>query len=136
MAKQVSIFVENKKGSLTDISKMIYDAGINIFSFSLADTVDFGVFRVIVDKPEKTVSLLEENKISSSLTDVIILEIDNKPGSLYKILDLVDHLDIQYLYMFSNREDLSGVVLKISQKEEAEEIFTNNGIKIFDNKEL
>lgn len=130
MTKQLTVFIENKKGSLTEVTKIIKDEGINIFSFSLADTENFGLLRMVVTNPEEAFTALKKHNLSVSITDVSVVSLKNEPGSLYNILNLINHLDIQYMYMYANREDVAGAVFKISQKDEAEKIFIENGYEL------
>lgn len=130
MSRQLTVFIENKKGSLTDVTRIIKDNGINIFSFSLADTENFGLLRMVVTDTDKALNVLKEENLTVATTDVTVVSIKNEPGSLYNILSLVEDLDIQYMYMYANRDDIAGVVLKITQKEEAEKLFIENGYEL------
>lgn len=132
MTKQLTVFIENKKGSLTEVTKILKDRGINIFSFSLADTENFGLLRMVVTNPEEALEVLKENYFSVSITDVFVVSLKNEPGSLSKILSLIEHLDVQYMYMYANRDDIAGAVFKISQKEEALKIFEENEYELIE----
>ena len=132
MTKQLTVFIENKKGSLTEVTKILKDRGINIFSFSLADTENFGLLRMVVTNPEEALEVLKENYFSVSITDVFVVSLKNEPGSLSKILSLIEHLDVQYMYMYANRDDIAGAVFKISQKEEAIKVFEENGYELIE----
>lgn len=132
MTKQLTVFIENKKGSLTEVTKILKDRGINIFSFSLADTENFGLLRMVVTNAEEALKALKENYFSVSITDVFVVSLKNEPGSLNKILSLIEHLDVQYMYMYANRDDIAGAVFKISQKEEAIKIFEENGYELIE----
>lgn len=130
MSRQLTVFIENKKGSLTDVTKILKDEDINIFSFSLADTENFGLLRMVVTDTDKALKVLKENYLSVSTTDVTIVSIKNEPGSLNSILELLEEYDIQYMYMYANREDVAGAVLKITQKEEGEKTLLENGYEL------
>lgn len=130
LTKQLTVFIENKKGSLTEVTKIIKESGINIFSFSLADTENFGLLRMVVTKPDEASRILKEKNLTVTITDVSVVSLKNEPGSLYNILSLIDHLDIQYMYMYANRDDVAGAVFKITQKDEAERIFIENGYEL------
>ena len=79
--KQLSIFVENKRGSLAEITKAIAEAGVDIRALSIADTTDFGILRLIVNKPDAAAAALKEKGITVSVTNVIAVGIDDVPGA-------------------------------------------------------
>ena len=101
--KQLSVFLENKTGRLSEVSSLLGKAGINMTAFSIADSSDFGILRVIVSDPEKAFQLLKENNFSASLTDVICLICPNQPGAMSKALDILKsaNVEIEYMYAFS-----------------------------------
>lgn len=132
MTLQLSVFVENKSGSLTRVTQLLKDADINIISFALADTKEYGLLRMMVTEPEKAHKLLKEDHISASLTEVTAVAISNKVGTLHDLLLLIEDYDMQYMYVFSNRDDIAGVILKISKKEEAEKLLQGKGYQLLD----
>ncbi|MDO5717700.1 MAG: ACT domain-containing protein [Tissierellia bacterium] len=132
MIKQLTVFIENRKGSLTKVTGLIKEAGINIISFSLADTENYGLLRMMVSDPNKAHEILKDNNISASLTEVTAVDIKNTPGTLHDLLALIESFDIQYMYVFSNRDDLAGVILKITEKEEAEKLIIESGFKLIE----
>jgi hypothetical protein len=113
LIKQLSIFLENKSGRLNEVSSILGEAGINMSAFSVADTSEFGILRLIVSEPEKAYRILKENHFSVSLTDVVCLNCPNKPGALAKALKILseNNVSIEYLYAYS-MEDSANVVLK------------------------
>jgi len=118
--KQLSVFLENKKGRLNDVTKVLSAAGINMRAFSVADNSDFGILRLLVDDTEKAKQVLKDNGFAVSITDVIALNIDNKAGSLGKILDMLAAEDgyIEYMYAFSDG-DTASVAIKVDNMESA-----------------
>ncbi len=130
MAKQLTIFVENKSGSLKEVTKILSENKINILSFSLADSSEFGLFRTIVSEPDRALTLMKENHISASLAEVTVVVLGTKYGTLYELLELLKEFSIEYLYMYANREEIAGIVLKITEREEAEEKMETHGYKI------
>lgn len=130
MAKQLTIFVENKSGSLKEVTKILSENKINILSFSLADSSEFGLFRTIVSEPDRALALMKENHISASLAEVTVVVLGTKYGTLYELLELLKEFSIEYLYMYANREEIAGIVLKITEREEAEEKMEAHGYKI------
>lgn len=113
-AKQVSVFLENKLGRLHEVAQILGDAGINISAFTVADTSDFGVLRLIVSDPEKACLLLKGKQFSVRTTDVVLVNSSNKPGALAELLNILDvnGIFIEYLYAFSMNEDKAVFVIR------------------------
>jgi hypothetical protein len=124
IARQVSVFLENKTGRLNEVTRILGEAGINISAFSIADTSDFGVLRMIVSDPEKAVEVLRENLISVQTTRVVLLTSPNKPGSLANALRILsdESIFIEYLYAFTLNEDSAVVVIRPSDIDKCEEV--------------
>ena len=110
--KQLSVFLENKTGRLSDISAVLGEAGINMSAFSVADSSDFGILRVIVSNPEAALEALQKAGFSVRLTDVICLNLHNVPGVLGKAMSVLKDadLEIEYMYAFSLGEDALSVI--------------------------
>ncbi len=110
--KQLSVFLENKSGRLSEVSNLLGQAEINITAFSIADTSDFGILRAIVSDPEKALSILKDNNFSVNLTDVVCLICPNKAGSMAKALDILNAggIQIEYMYAFSMGESANIVI--------------------------
>jgi len=123
LIKQLSIFLENKTGRLNEVSQILGDAGINMSAFSIADTSEFGILRVIVSEPEKALKLLHDNDFSVSLTDVVCLNCPNEPGALGRALEILsnDGVSIEYMYAFS-MGSAANVVLKPDDIEKCIEV--------------
>jgi hypothetical protein len=113
-AKQVSVFLENKSGRLNEVAQILGDAGINISAFTVADTSDFGVLRLIVSDPEKACSVLKEKQFSVRATDVVLANSPNRPGALSRMLQILssEGVFIEYLYAFSMNEDTAVIVIR------------------------
>lgn len=111
--KQLSIFLENKMGRLMEVSQLLCDAKVNMSAFSVADTSEFGILRVIVSDPEKALAVLKENNFSVNLTDVVCFNAPNESGALARVLKILNANDvaIEYLYAFSGG-DTAKVILK------------------------
>ena len=116
IVKQVSVFLENKAGRLNDVTRILGENGINISAFSIADTSDFGVLRIIVANPEKALAVLKENSFSAKITDVVLLNSPNKPGALARALEILNSEDIfiEYMYAFSMNEETAVIVIRPS----------------------
>jgi hypothetical protein len=131
--KQVSVFLENKKGRLAEVTKLLTDEGINIRALSLADMADFGVLRLIVDDRPRCVRVLKAHDLVAQETDVIAVEIEDRPGGLHRIVEILDREDIniEYMYCFfeRNRENAI-VVFRIDDAAKAVDTLKKNGISI------
>lgn len=110
--KQLSIFLENKTGRLADISEVLGAAGINMSAFSMADSSDFGILRLIVSDPEKALVALQEEGFSVRLTDVLCLNTPNEPAALAKAMRILKagNVEIEYMYAFSLGESAVSVI--------------------------
>lgn len=110
--KQLSIFLENKTGRLAEISDILGKAGINMSAFSVADSSDFGILRLIVSDPEKALTTLKKSGFSVSLTDVLCLNMPNTPGALSKAMNILKDaaIEIEYMYAFSVGESAMTVM--------------------------
>ena len=137
--KQLSIFVENKAGTVSDIAKSIADAGVSIRALSVADTQEFGILRLIVSDVDKAKEVLSENDCVVSVTKVIGVQIPDVPGGLSEVLALMSEngINIEYLYAFIT---ISGqhayVVLRVEDNEKAAEVLSKAGIKLVSQEEI
>jgi hypothetical protein len=98
--KQISVFVENSSGRLAEITAVLAAAKINLRALTIADTADFGILRIIADDPDKALAVLQEKKYTARATEVIGVELDDKPGALALVLDIFSKtgVNIEYLY--------------------------------------
>ena len=135
--KQLSIFLENKSGRLTEVSEILGRNDINMSAFSIADTADYGVLRVIVDKPELAVNALRENGFSVNLTDVICLIVPNQPGGLAKALRILSDnaVAIEYMYAFAMAQEAS-VVVRTETPEKAIDVLQNNKMELIHSSQI
>ena len=114
ITKQVSVFLENKSGRLNEVTQILGDAGINISAFTVADTSDFGILRLIVPNPEEACDVLRRNSFSVKLTEVVLAKSPNKPGSLSKLLKVLSNggAFIEYMYAFSMEQNTATIVIR------------------------
>ncbi len=137
--KQISIFVENKIGNLAEVTKVLADAGVSLHAISLADTKDFGVLRVIVNDSYLAATTLKEQGYIFSITPVLAVAIPDEPGSLYRVLTLLEEagINLEYLYDFNTRKsDFAYLILKVKQVEEAAEMLGKHDIRLLDQEDL
>jgi hypothetical protein len=125
-AKQLTVFIENRTGRLCEVLNVLRENNVNILSLSLADTTEFGLLRLIVDRPEVGKETLTAGGFSSVLSDVSIIQIPHKTGSLQELLRAIDRdgVNIEYMYGLSIEGEEAYVVLKASSAEKIEEIFS------------
>ena len=111
--EQISIFIENKSGRLAEITRILGEAGINIRALSLADTSDFGILRLIVDDSAKANTVLKENGFTVSKTEVVAVEVPDRPGGLSAILQTLDReaINVEYMYAFVERCGGNAVII-------------------------
>ena len=130
-AKQLTVFIENRAGRLSEVLSVLRENDVNILSLSLADTTEFGLLRLIVDNAAKGKEKLTENGYSSLLSDVSIIEIPHKVGSLQALLKAIDEngVNIEYMYGLSIESDEAYVVLKASDIEKIDTVLAENGVE-------
>ena len=138
VAKQLSVFIENRQGRLGEVLKVLKENNINILSLSLADTTEYGLLRLIVNNPELGKEKLTEDGFSTILTDVIVLKITHQSGSLQGLLEILSDNDVnvEYMYGLSIDGEEASVVLKTSNVEMAELVFKNQGVKTLSSKDI
>lgn len=137
--KQISIFVENKIGNLAEVTQVLSKAGVSLHAISLADTKDFGVLRVIVDDSYLAATTLKEQGYIFSITPVLAIAISDEPGSLYRVLTMLEEskINLEYLYDFNTRKsDYAYLILKVEQVEEATEVLAKNRIRLLSQEDL
>ena len=110
--KQLSIFLENKTGRINDLTKILGKHGINMHAFSMAETTDFGILRLIVSDVERAVEVLRNENFAVMLTDVVCISCPNEAGSLSEILDHLAKNDIfiEYMYAFAEGDKANVVI--------------------------
>ena len=130
-AKQLTVFIENRSGRLSEVLNVLRVNNVNILSLSLADTTEFGLLRLIVDNAALGKEKLTESGFSSLLSDVSIIRIPHKAGSLQSLLKLIDEcgVNIEYMYGLSIQSEEAYVVLKASDTAKIDAIFTANNIQ-------
>ena len=130
-AKQLTVFIENRTGRLSEVLNVLRDNGVNILSMSLADTTEYGLLRLIVNDPAKGKEKLTEGGFSSLLSDVTIIKIPHKVGSLQSLLKIIDNkkVNIEYMYGLSLEGDNAYVVLKASDINMLDAILSENNIE-------
>ena len=131
LAKQLTVFIENRSGRLSEVLNVLKENDVNILSLSLADTTEFGLLRLIVNNAEMGKEKLRENGFSSLLSDVSIIEIPHKVGSLQELLRTIDAngVNIEYMYGLSLEGDNAYVVLKATDINALDDVLSENNIE-------
>ncbi len=133
LLKQISVFAENKRGTYRELTKVLVDSGVNIRAISIADTTDFGIVRLIVDKRKDALAALRENGMTVKETDVLALAVEDAPGSLYAALTALYEEGIMVEYSYGFVSPVGGgatIILKCDQQERAEECHVAKGFRL------
>ena len=111
--EQIAVFLENKSGRLAEITAILADNGINIRALSVADTADFGILRLIVDKVERAKTVLKENGFTVGKTNVLAVEVPDRTGGLATVLKSIEAagLNVEYMYAFVNKTGENAVLI-------------------------
>ncbi len=137
--EQISIFLENKSGRLAEVTRVLADAGINIRALSLADTADFGILRLIVNDTEKAKQVLKENGFTVGKTEVIGIEVPDRPGGLAGILEVLgrEGINVEYMYAFVQKSGDSAIIIfRFDELDMAIEALTKAGVRILKGEEI
>lgn len=137
--EQISIFLENRAGRLTEVTRVLSEAGVNIRALSLADTSDFGILRLIVTDHERTKEVLKEHGFTVGRTSVVAVEVDDRPGGLHHILELLSNsqINVEYMYAFVQQSGKNAVLIfRFDRTDQAIEILQKNNISIIPGKDL
>jgi hypothetical protein len=136
---QLSIFLENKPGSLTTPCRLLAQAGINLLTLSLADTQQFGILRLIVRHWKKAKEVLEAGGCVVKVTEVMAVEVPDRPGGLADILQAIEKagINLEYMYAFTEKQENKGMlVFRFSEPEKAAEVLKSAGINVLGEVEL
>jgi hypothetical protein len=137
--EQISVFLENRAGRLAEVSAILAEAEVNIRALSLADTSDFGVLRLIVDNNEKAINTLKKAGFTVGKTDVVAVEVEDRPGGLHKILDVLfkAETNVEYMYAFVQQSGNNAVMIfRFDQTEKAMNVLTENNIRTINGETL
>ncbi len=138
--KQISVFLENRRGRLAEVTQVLGENELNIRALSLADTSDFGILRMIIDHPDKAYLMLKEKQYTVRETDVVALEVADQPGGLAGVLKTLNEHDInvEYLYAFPEREstDRAVLVFKFDDMDKAIDTLQKQGVNIMEAKKV
>ena len=138
-AQQISIFLENKAGRLAEVTGILAEAGVNIRALALADTSDFGVLRLIVDDNHKAEEALRRRGFTVSKTNVVAVEVDDRPGGLHRILEGLNQagINVEYMYAFVQQSGSNAVMIfRFDQTDAAIRTLESLGLTVIDGERL
>lgn len=137
--EQISIFIENKSGRLAEVTGALGEAAINIRALSLADTSDFGILRLIVNDVERAKRILKEKGFTVSKTEVVAIEVPDRPGGLSEILQALDseEINVEYMYAFVERCGGNAVIIfRFDETEKAIKCLVQKGFNVLEGERL
>jgi hypothetical protein len=137
--EQISVFLENKAGRLEEVTRVLSEAGVNIRALSLADTSDFGILRLIVTDNNKAKEALKQNGFTVAKTDVVAVEVEDRPGGLHRILNVLHraNVNVEYMYAFVQQSGNNAVIIfRFDNLDEAVRILMENGLTVIEGKKL
>lgn len=136
---QISVFLENRKGRLYEICSMLGQAKINIRALTIAETESFGVLRMVVDKPAEAIELFRQNHVTANQTDVIAVEVPDRPGGLAQVLKaLAEHeVNVEYMYGFVEKfSENALLVFRFDNPEKGGQVLRDSRINVLAGKEI
>ena len=137
--EQISVFLENRSGRLAEITGVLARNSINIRALSLADTADFGILRLIVDRPESATRVLKEHGFTVGLTEMVALELPDKPGGLWGILTTLEAagMNVEYMYAFVQKAAENAVLIfRFDEPEKATAVLQGAGVRVLAGEEV
>lgn len=139
LVEQIAVFLENKSGRLAEITAILAENEINIRALSVADTADFGILRLIVDKVEKAKTVLRENGFTVGKTQVLAVEIEDKTGGLAKVLKCIKNagINVEYMYAFVNKTGENAVLIfRFEKMQEAIDTLQRDGFTLLTSEQI
>lgn len=133
--KQLSVFVGNEKGSIADITEMLSNAGVNLRAMTVADTVDFGILRLIADDTSRALSVLKNEGIIAGVTDATAFAVPDEPGGLARVLRILSEggVNTEYMYsLFARKDGKACIVVRTADCAKTEQILKDAGIEVID----
>lgn len=137
LIKQLSVFLEDRSGRLTELTRILAENDVNITALSVAETADYGIVRLVVGRPETAREALEKAGFSIGLTDVVCVNMPDQPGSLYQILKILTkaNINIDYMYAFSNR-DVALAVIRAADIEQVINVLHSNSLTLLSQSDI
>lgn len=136
--KQLSVFLENKPGTLEQALKTLKDNNINIVALSLADTSEFGLLRLIVDKPDEGKQALKSRGCTSMINDVLMIRLQQRVGFLEELMEVIskEGINVEYMYAASSGSDSAEMIIKTSDLPATVEVLSKTDASVLDGKKI
>ena len=117
--KQISVFLENRRGRLSDVAKALAEAAVNIRALFLADSSEFGILRLVVDNPEKARAVLSSEGFAANESEVFAVEVEDKPGGFYSVVKsrADGGIDVEYTYAYAGASNSAILFFKVPEEE-------------------
>jgi hypothetical protein len=131
--EQISVFLENRPGRLAAITGVLAQANVSIRAMSLADTADLGILRLVVDQPAQAKQALRDNGFTIATNPVVVLEVPDRPGGLWGILQILDAagMNVEYMYAFVQKaEEHAVVIFRFDEPEKAAVVLRQAGVRV------
>ncbi len=137
--EQMSVFLENKPGALAEVTRILGEANINIRALALADTKDFGILRLIVNDNEKTRDILGKKGFTVRKTEVVAVEVPDRPGGLGEIMQILSEaeINVEYLYAFVQQSGENAIIIfRFDETDRAIKVLSDKKVKILEGKKV
>jgi len=137
--EQISVFLENKPGSLAEVTRILGESGVNIRALSLADTKDFGILRLIVNDNEKAREILGRKGLTVRKTEVVAVEVPDRPGGLAEIMKILAEasINVEYLYAFVQQSGENAIIIfRFDETDRAISVLSGKKVRILEGKEV
>ena len=134
---QLSIFIENRSGTLIKVLEVLKQSGIQIIASTIADTAEYGIYRLICSEPQRAFEELKKASVAVALSDVFAIELDNQPGRAADAIEIFSKADISIAYMYSFMLNGKGILIfRTDNAEQARETIIQNGLKVIAEEQL
>ncbi len=130
---QISVFLENKKGRLYEVCDLLGKNKIDIKALTIAESPEFGILRIVVNKPQEALKLLKDNRLVANITEIVAVEVSDKPGGLAQVLRVINDndLNVEYMYGFvEKRSENALLVFRFDDTDRAIAVLGKSGVKI------
>jgi len=137
--EQISVFLENKPGALAEVMRFLGESGVNIRALSLADTKDFGILRLIVNDNAKAMEILGRKGLTVRKTEVVAVEVPDRPGGLAEILKILAEarINVEYLYAFVQQTGENAIIIfRFDETDRAISVLSGNKVRILEGKKV